>query len=118
MRVPGPDHPIAIEKHPSRVVVKVAGQVVADSTDALVLREARYPAVYYVPRKDIDMSLLSRTSHATTCPFKGDASYFSVPAGGERSVNAAWSYEAPYAQVSRIKEHLAFYSDRVDSISG
>jgi uncharacterized protein (DUF427 family) len=117
MKAPGPEHPIHIARHPSRVVVKVAGRVVAESTEALVMREAKYPPVYYVPRNDVDMSLLSRTNRTTTCPYKGDASYFSVLAGGEQSVNAAWSYECPYAHVSQIKEHVAFYSDRVDSIT-
>jgi len=117
MKIPGTEHPIDIEKHKARVVVKVAGRVVAQSSDALVMREGKYPPVYYIPRNDVDMSQLSRTNRTTNCPYKGDASYFSVPAGGERSVNAAWSYEAPYAHVSQIKEHLAFYSDRVDSIT-
>jgi uncharacterized protein (DUF427 family) len=96
--------------------VTVAGRVVADSIDALTLREAGYPAVQYIPRKDVDMSLLQRTQHATYCPFKGDCAYYSIPAGGERSVNAVWTYEAPYPAMAAIKDHLAFYRDRVDSI--
>ena len=114
--IPGPDHPITIERHPARVVVTVAGRVVADTRDALALREADYPPVLYVPRKDADMSLLRRTDHATYCPFKGDCSYYSVPAGGERAVNAVWTYEAPFEAVAAIKDHLAFYPNRVDSI--
>jgi uncharacterized protein (DUF427 family) len=116
IKVPGPDHPITIEMNPSRVVVTVAGRVIADTTHALSLREASYPAVQYIPRKDVDMSLLARTDHATYCPFKGDCAYYSIPAGGERAVNAVWTYEAPYAAVAQIKDHLAFYPDRVDSI--
>jgi uncharacterized protein (DUF427 family) len=82
----------------------------------LTLREAAYPAVQYIPRKDVDMALLERTDRATYCPYKGDCSYFSIPVGGNRSINAVWSYEAPYAAVTPIKDHLAFYPDRVDAI--
>jgi uncharacterized protein (DUF427 family) len=116
IKVPGPDHPIAIERNPARVVVTLAGRIVADTRNALTLREAHYPAVQYVPREDIDMALFVPTDHATYCPYKGDAVYFSIPLGSERSINAAWSYEAPYAAVAVIKGHLAFYPDRVDAI--
>src|SRR5216684_2781410 len=116
IKLPGPDHPIAIERNPNRVVVLIAGRIVADTREALTLREAAYPAVQYIPRKDVDMALLDRTDHATYCPYKGDCAYFSVPLGGERSTNAVWSYEAPYAAVAVIKDYLAFYADRVDSI--
>ena len=115
IRVPGPDHPITIEANPARVVVTVAGRVVADSVHALTLREAKYSPVQYIPRQDVDMSLLQRTGHATYCPYKGDCAYYSIPSG-ERSVNAVWTYEAPYAAVASIKDHLAFYPHRVDSI--
>ena len=116
IKIPGPDHPIAIERSPNRVVVRVAGRVVADTSEALTLREASYPAVQYVPRKDVNMMLLERTEHATYCPYKGDCAYFSIPLGGDRSTNAVWTYEAPYEAVSPIKDHLAFYPDRVDAI--
>ncbi|WP_144152352.1 DUF427 domain-containing protein [Paraburkholderia sp. BCC1885] len=116
VKVPGPDHPITVEPNPAHVVVKLAGKVIADTREALTLREAAYPAVLYIPRKDVDMKLLERTEHATYCPYKGDCSYFSIPSGGERSVNAVWTYEKPYAAVESIKDHLAFYPDRVDSI--
>jgi len=116
IKIPGPDHPIAIERNPNRVVVRVAGRVVADTSEALTLREASYPAVQYVPRKDVKMMLLERTEHATYCPYKGDCAYFSIPLGGDRSTNAVWTYEAPYEAVSPIKDHLAFYPDRVDAI--
>ncbi len=116
VKVPGPDHPITIERNPNRVVVTVADRVVADTREALILREAGYPPVQYLPRKDVDMALLERTDHATYCPYKGDCSYFSIPLGGDRSVNAVWTYEAPYAAVTLIKDHLAFYPDRVDAI--
>lgn len=116
IKIPGPDHPITIERHPSRVVVKVAGKTVADTRRALLLREANYPGVIYVPREDADMALLARTDHSTYCPYKGDCSYYSIVPGGERSINAIWTYEAPYDAVAPIKNHLAFYPDRVDSI--
>jgi uncharacterized protein (DUF427 family) len=116
IKLPGPDHPITIEPNPARVVVTVAGRVIADTRSALTLREASYPAVQYVPRTDVDLSLLGRTDRATYCPYKGDAAYYSIPVGGERSVNAVWTYEAPYDAVAAIRDHLAFYPDRVDAI--
>ena len=116
IKEPGPDHPISIERNPNRVLISVAGRVIVDTRDALTLREASYPAVQYIPRKDVDMTLLKRTNHATYCPYKGDCAYFSIPSGGERSTNAVWTYEDPYAPVARIKDHLAFYPDRVDAI--
>ena len=116
IKIPGPDHPITIERNPVRIVVSVAGRVVADTREALTLREAAYPAVQYIPRKDVDMALREATDHSTYCPYKGDCSYYSIPLGGERSVNAVWSYEAPYAAVTPIKDCLAFYPNRVDAI--
>ena len=116
VKIPGHDHPITIERNPSRVVVTVAGRTVADTRSALTLREAHYPPVFYVPRKDVDMTLLERTDHSTYCPYKGDAAYFSIPSGGERAVNAIWTYESPFPAVEPIRDHLAFYPDRVDSI--
>ena len=116
VKIPGPEHPITIEANPARVVVTVAGLVIADSVEALTLREAGYPPVQYIPRKDVDMSLLLRTDRATYCPYKGDCAYYSIPSGGERSINAVWTYEAPYAAVAAIQDHLAFYPHRVDSI--
>ena len=116
IKIPGPDHPITVEKHGGRVVVTLGGKTIADTTDALTLREARYPAVHYIPRNDVDMAALMRSQTSTYCPYKGDASYFSIPAGGDRSTDAIWSYEAPYAAVAAIKDFLAFYPDRVDAI--
>jgi len=113
VKIPGPDHPITIAPSPKRVVVKVAGRVVADTRRALSLKEASYPAVNYIPREDVDMTLLERSTHSTYCPYKGDCSYFSIPLGGETARNAVWSYEAPYAAVAEIKDRLAFYPDRV-----
>jgi uncharacterized protein (DUF427 family) len=116
VKLPGPDHPITIERNPSRVMVSVGGRVIADSRNALTLREASYPAVEYIPRGDVDMAALTRTDHATYCPYKGDASYFSIPVGGDRSVNAVWTYETPFEAMTEIKDHVAFYPDRVDEI--
>jgi len=114
---PGPDHPITIAPLGRRVTVVVAGQTIAESDRALVLREAAYPAVFYIPRQDARMELLERSEHSSYCPYKGDASYFSIPIGGLRSIDAVWTYEAPYQAVSEIKDHLAFYPDRVASIT-
>jgi uncharacterized protein (DUF427 family) len=116
IRIPGPDHPIAIERSSARVVVSVAGRVVADSRDALSLREAAYPPVLYIPRKDVDMTLLQRTDHSSYCPYKGSAAYYSIPIGGQRAINAIWTYEEPFDAVRSIGGYVAFYPDRVDSI--
>jgi uncharacterized protein (DUF427 family) len=116
IKSPSSDHPIAVAPNSARVVVSVAGRVVADTRNALTLREAAYPAVLYIPRNDVDMSLLQRTDHGTYCPYKGDCAYYSIPIGGQRSANAVWTYEAPFAAVAAIKDHLAFYPDRVDAI--
>src|SRR5438132_11123346 len=117
IRIPGPNHPISIRRNPARVVVSVAGRVVADTSDALTLRESDYPPVQYMPREDVDLSSLKRTDHATYCPYKGDCNYYSIPAGGKKSVNAVWSYEDPFPAVARIKGHVAFYPDRVGEIA-
>lgn len=117
IKIPSAAHPIAIEANPQRVVVTIGGRIVADTRDALTVREASYPPVQYIPRKDIDMALLERTHHATYCPYKGDCAYYSIPVGGERSVNAAWTYEDPYDSVAEIKGHIAFYPNRVGSIA-
>jgi len=114
--IPGPDHPITITPNPSRVVVTAGGEVIAETRAALTLREADYPPVLYVPRADADLSALERTDHQTYCPYKGDASYYSIRSADGSGENAVWTYEAPYDAVAEIKDHLAFYPDRVDSI--
>jgi uncharacterized protein (DUF427 family) len=116
VKIPGADHPITIEANPSRIVVEVAGRVVADSGRSLTLREAGYRPVHYIPREDVDLSLLERSDHATYCPYKGDCSYYSIPIGGQRSVNAVWTYEDPFPAVAQIKGYLAFYPNRIDSV--
>ena len=117
MKVPGPDHPISIDANPSRVVVTVGGKVIADTHNALTLREASYPPVQYISRRDVDMTALTRSEHTTYCPYKGEASYYSIPAGGDRSVNAVWTYETPFEAMAQIKDYVAFYPDRVDEIT-
>jgi uncharacterized protein (DUF427 family) len=112
-KIPGPDHPITVGKNPDRVVVKAGGQVIADTRDALSLQEASYPAVQYIPRDDVDLTLLERTDHHTYCPYKGDASYYSVLPAGAVGENAVWTYDQPYDAVADIREFLAFYPDRV-----
>jgi uncharacterized protein (DUF427 family) len=116
MKLPGPDHPITITPNPKRLRVTFAGQVVAETTRALTLQEASYPPVHYIPREDTDAALLKRTERSTHCPYKGDASYYSIEAGGRRAENAIWSYEAPFPAMQQIAGHLAFYPDRVDRI--
>ena len=116
IRIPGPDHPITISPAEGKIRVTVAGRIVAESTRALRLEEKGHPPVHYLPRSDADMSLLVRTNHYTHCPYKGDCAYYSIPIGGTKSEDAVWTYETPYAAVTGIREYLAFYASRVDSI--
>jgi uncharacterized protein (DUF427 family) len=116
MKLPGPDHPITITRNGKRVRVTFAGKTIADTTNALTLKEASYSPVFYIPRADADMSALMRTSHHTHCPYKGEASYFTISAGGRTAENAVWSYETPFPAVAEIKGYLAFYPNRVDAI--
>jgi uncharacterized protein (DUF427 family) len=113
VRIPGPDHPITITPAAGRVVVRFDGQVVADTHRALSLKESSYPAVLYIPRDDAAMGVLRRTEHTTWCPYKGEASYYSLPGNSEAAINAIWTYETPSASVADIANHLAFYPDRV-----
>ena len=116
MKLPGPDHPITITPSRERVRVMLGGVAVADTTRALVLQEAAYKPVYYIPRADAQMALLERTAHGTHCPYKGDASYYTIKAADRVAVNAIWSYEQPFPAMAEIAGHLAFYPDRVDAI--
>ncbi|HUQ24256.1 MAG TPA: DUF427 domain-containing protein [Burkholderiales bacterium] len=93
------------------VRVTFKGELIAESRDALALKEGAYPTVYYIPRKDVKMERLARTSHKTHCPFKGDASYYSLKDGPE---NAVWSYEQPFDEMAAIKDGLAFYPDKFE----
>lgn len=116
MKLSGPDHPITITQNGKRVRVTFAGRVIADTTRALTLKEARYKPVFYIPRADADVSLLTPTEQRTHCPYKGDANYFSIHVDGRSSENAVWSYEQPFPAMAKIKEYLAFYPNRVDAI--
>jgi uncharacterized protein (DUF427 family) len=116
IKIPGPDHPITISPAEGKVRVTVAGKIVAESMQALRLEEKGCPPVYYLPRNDADMSLLERTTHHTYCPYKGDCTYYSIPTGGTKSEYSVWTYEKPYEAMAAIKEHLAFYTSRVDAI--
>lgn len=116
MKTPGPDHPIHIAPNPRRVVVRAGGRVLADTRCALTLTEAAYPPVQYVPRADVDMTRLVKSEHATACPFKGGATYYSIESERGRAENAAWSYETPHDAVAAIAGHLAFYPGRIDSL--
>jgi uncharacterized protein (DUF427 family) len=111
---PGTDHPITVTPNPARVIVTRGGQVVADTRAALTLQEASYPPVQYVPRADADPALLQRTDHETYCPYKGEASYFTLTAGDAPAENAVWTYEHPHEAVAGIREYLAFYPNQVE----
>jgi uncharacterized protein (DUF427 family) len=117
VKLPGPEHPISIQRNPTRVVVYVAGRVIADTCNAQTLCEAAYLPVQYIPSEDVDFSQLERTEHVSYCPYKGYCNYYNVAAGGKKSVNAVWSYEDPFAAVAQIKGHVAFYPGRVDEIA-
>ena len=116
IKVPDQDHPIIIEPPSGRVVVTIEGHVIADSRNALTLREAAYLWVHYIPRADVDMAQLQRSDHRSYCAYKGEANYFSIPIGGDRAANAAWTYEQPFEAVAPIRQYLAFYPGRVDAI--
>ena len=113
MKLPGSDHPITIALADKRVTVTFGGETIAETRDALVLREAALPPVYYVPRDDARMDLLQRTERRTRCPYKGEARYFTIVVDGRRVENAVWSYEDPFPAVADIKGRLAFYPDKV-----
>lgn len=111
---PGEDHPITLEPAGSDITVTVGGTQIARTTAALKMQESTYPPVLYIPRADVEMSHLTRSEHRTYCPYKGDASYFDISAGGRSQSNKVWSYEAPYSAVAAIKDYLAFYPDAVE----
>ncbi len=109
-------HAIVIEKNPNRVKVIYNGKLIADTKMALVLREGKLPPVLYLPREDVDMNLLRRTDHSTHCPFKGEAAYYTIDGGGKSAENAVWTYESPIPGVAEIKDHLAFYTEKMDAV--
>jgi len=114
--VPDAKRSITISAGPPRVRVRFAGQIIADSRGALALREAGYPPVLYLPRKDVNMNALAASTRTSHCPHKGDARYWSIRSGERESADAAWCYEAPLPAVAAIAGHVAFYPDRVDAI--
>ncbi len=116
MLKPGPDHPITITRNENHLTISALEHQIAETTRALTLQEADYPAVQYIPRSDANMALLERTDHKTHCPYKGDCSYYSIVVNGERLENAVWTYENPYPDVAEIKDHLAFYSNKVQGL--
>jgi uncharacterized protein (DUF427 family) len=126
-KIPGPEHPITIEDTGARVVARTGAHVIADTSRALTLREAGYPPVHYIPLDDVDQALLAASATQTYCPYKGDASYYSIvlPDGQDTQdtqdtepqlTDAAWSYREPYDSVASIAGHIAFYTDRVDVV--
>ena len=116
MKIPGPDHPITITPSKDHVTVTYNGQIVAETRRALVLQEASYKPVFYIPRDDAKMALFAKTTNSTHCPYKGDASYYTIKVDGREAENAIWSYETPFPAMKEIEGHLAFYPNRVDKI--
>jgi uncharacterized protein (DUF427 family) len=115
---PTAEHPITIEPTAGRVVVKIAGQVVADTSSALTLDEAGYNPVQYIPIHDIDQAVLRPSDTTSYCPYKGDAGYFSVEIAGQEPLeDVVWFYEEPYASVAEIAGHAAFYADRAEVVT-
>jgi uncharacterized protein (DUF427 family) len=118
-KVPGPDHPITISPSHKRVRIRLGGDVIADTSEALDLKESTYPLVHYLPRNAVRMDRLVKTEHRTHCPYKGDASYFSIVAqDGTRVENAVWSYEAPFPAMREIAGYVAFYPNKVEISAG
>jgi uncharacterized protein (DUF427 family) len=116
--IPGPNHPITVEENPAHVTVTLGGRVIAETDRALELREASYPAVQYIPLSDVDPAVLADSDHESYCPFKGDASYYSLAVNGHEVENAVWTYRAPYESVASIADHVAFYPDKVEIAVG
>ena len=112
IKTAGPEHPITITPSRDHVVVHSGEATIADSRSTLVLREANYPPVRYIPIADVDRSQLAASELTTYCPYKGDASYYSITRDAQRGTDAVWFYDDPYPAVAEIKGHVAFYSDR------
>ncbi|SPM39243.1 Uncharacterized conserved protein, DUF427 family [Mycobacterium numidiamassiliense] len=112
---PSAGHPITVEPTKGRVQVRINGELVADTTAALELREASIPAVQYIPLDDVVSERLTRTDTTTYCPFKGDANYYSVTtSAGDTVEDAIWFYEQPYPAVAQIAGHVAFYPNKAE----
>jgi uncharacterized protein (DUF427 family) len=118
IKTPGPDHPITVEKNPARVVVRVGDQVVADTTAALALQESNYPAAQYIPLADVDPAFLKDSDTTTYCPYKGDASYYTLVTADGELTDAIWTYREPYPAVAEIAGHVAFYPNKVEITQG
>lgn len=116
MKIPGPDHPITLVREMSRFVIRAAGRQIGETGDALTLHEATYAPVHHVPRGDLDINLLTRTATKTLCPYKGEASYFTLAVGDEVYPDAAWSYETPYPAVAPIAGYIAFFPGAIEVI--
>jgi uncharacterized protein (DUF427 family) len=116
MKMPGPGHSMTIAPNPKRVRVTFAGRVVADTTRALTVREATLPVADYIPREDVDLSLLAPADTCFTCPYKGEATRYSVIAGGRVAESAAWSFEHPYSCVAALAGRLTFVPEAMDAI--
>jgi uncharacterized protein (DUF427 family) len=112
--IPGPDHPITVTPTGQRVTVKVGDRTIADTTDAFTLQEASYPAVQYLPLDAVDISVLRPSENTTYCPYKGEASYYSLVTDEGESTDAIWTYRRPYDAVADIQDHVAFYPDKVE----
>ena len=110
--IPGPDHPITVAPTGKHVVVKAGGKVIAETDSALTLQESNYPPVQYLPLQDVDADVISPTDHETYCPYKGDASYYSLSTADGELENVIWTYEQPYDAVAEIKDHVAFYPNK------
>ncbi len=114
IKTPGPDHPITIEPSRQRMRARFDDHVIADTDDALIVREANYPPVYYFPMEDVEMDYLGKTAHTTYCPYKGDASYWSIMMDGDLVENAVWAYEDPFPTAHALKGRVAFYPNHVE----
>lgn len=113
-KLPGPDHPITVELFGPRVTVRVGERTIANSDSALVLKESTYPEVFYIPREDVDQSVLIGSDTTSYCPYKGDCRYFTISGPDGVIEDAAWSYETPFESVEQIAGHLAFYPTKVE----
>ena len=114
MKTPGPDHPITITPAARRWRALYSGHVIADSNNAIILKEAGYHPVIYFPREDVAMDYMSRTDQSTHCPYKGDAAYYTLLMDGHIAENAVWTYEKPYPAMALIEGRLAFYPNKVE----
>ena len=115
---PTAEHPITVTPTGRHVVVRVNGEVVAETDAALTLQESTYPAVQYVPFADVAPAALTRSDTTTYCPYKGEANYYHVSAAGDTVDDVIWTYEQPYPAVADIAGHVAFYPSKADVTVG